>query len=260
MSSDLEIIDLTTPSSWPADLIAYLEDRGTIFREWEESPSGITQARLGLVKEFDRAYEELREILSRHAVVGFHNTRLTYEEIQRIKDSGMQLPNLALLIERIEVLVKRGTVTQEVGERLKEKNQANDKHRANMIWFCLFEPHLAGESGIERLLRHWGGEALYNSHENDPITGPILRRIGIPVVVEAVLPIALLRGPSFMSEKVARQFHISQGFNSGEGVLMDDFVRAPLPAESIRAIYEFPGVEFRRLTDCDSWYEKLTYT
>jgi hypothetical protein len=48
------------------------------------------------------------------------------------------------------------------------KNQAGDLNRAGKIWFCFFPPHHAGQRGIERFFRYWGGEALYNSHQDQP--------------------------------------------------------------------------------------------
>jgi hypothetical protein len=52
-------------------------------------------------------------------------------------------------------------------ERQKSENQSDEKYRKNMIWFCFFLPKIAGEHGIMRFFRSWGGEALYNSHEKD---------------------------------------------------------------------------------------------
>ncbi len=48
---------------------------------------------------------------------------------------------------------------------------------------------LRSEGAVGRLFRSWGGEALYNSHEDDLETGPLLRRIGTPCIWIVVLPI-----------------------------------------------------------------------
>jgi hypothetical protein len=109
-----------------------------------------------------------------------------------------------VLTERIGRLRESGMIEEAIAERLATENRADSANRAGKIWFCFFPPHHAGESGIEALLRHWGGEALYNSHDNDPITGPILRALGTPCLVEADVPIASLPGPGFLEMKLAR--------------------------------------------------------
>lgn len=90
---------------------------------------------------------------------------------------------------------------------------------AGMVWLCFFHPRLAGESGIERFFRHWGGEVLYNSHERDSITLPAIRIIGTPCVVEANIPIASLGKHAGLSFKIVRRFLKSRGFRTRELVI-----------------------------------------
>lgn len=166
----------------------------------------------------------------------------------------MQLPNLTMLRSRIQALLDSGTIDQAIAQRLLEKNQADESNRINRIWFCFFAPHLAREGGIESLLRYGGGEALYNSHDHDLETGPVLARIGAPCLVEADVPTL---GPGFLDMKVARQFLIWRGFTTSEPVEHEDPAGRGIPAQNIRRIIKFLEPDFIALTQRDRWRRPL---
>ena len=126
-----------------------------------------------------------------------------------------------------------------------------------MLWFCFFEPKIAGEDGIERFFRSWGGEALYNSHERDPETGPVLKRIGTPCIVEAEVPISSL-SKSWLTEKMARIFLKKRGLITRECCDFESYADTEIPPETIRKVIKFPEPEFLRLTDCENWDTPLT--
>ena len=90
-------IVLADESTWPADLLDYLEANRAVFYGWE------TQACAGLAPAYDRAVYGLRELLWRHLLHGYHCARLTDAEIGHIEKYGLQLPNDAMLRQRIEV-------------------------------------------------------------------------------------------------------------------------------------------------------------
>lgn len=144
-------------------------------------------------------------------------------------------------------------VTPEVGQQLKRTNQADDYNRANMLWFCFFEPALAGQHGIERFFKSWGGEALYNSHENDPVSGKALRSIGIPCVVKAIIPIASMNDSYFPDAVMARKCLLDQGHELDNDLLHEGFSMANIPASNIIEIIEHPSAEFCALTGCKGW-------
>lgn len=162
-----------------------------------------------------------------------------------------------MLNNRIDALMASRELEPDIVLRLKEKNQSGDANRAGMIWFCFFHPRLAGESGIERFFRHWGGEALYNSHERDPITSSAIRVIGTPCVVEADIPIASLGKHGGLSFKIVRQFLKSRGFRTREPVDHEDHIRKPLSSENIRRIVRFPEPDFCSITGCVEWRRPL---
>lgn len=243
------LLNLKKPASWPTDLRSYLQSRHDLFLGWER---GGVAAHL-----YDGAIYGLIDVLQPYAITGWHCSRLTDAEIRHILREGMQLPNATMLNHRIDALVASGDFEPEIALRLKQKNQSADTNRAGMVWFCFFHPRLAGESGIERFFRHWGGEALYNSHERDPITSSAIRVVGTPCVVEADIPVASLGKHAGLAFKIVRRFLKSRGFRTREPVDHGDRIKQPLPAENIRRIACFPDADFCSLTGCAEWHRPL---
>jgi hypothetical protein len=245
------IINLEDPSSWPTDLVIYLERHRHLFVGWENGAQG--KGTSVLPQKFDRAICGLCDVLKSHSLIGWHCTRLTQDEIEAITTSGMTPPDAQMLTARIDALAKAGVITADIAKKLCAENQADNTNRAGTIWLCFFPPHIAGESGIERFFRSWGGEALYNSHEDDPQTGLILAGIGVPCLVEAEVPIVSLPTAVGLALKIYRRFLVSKGHRSVEP--LDHVGRAtrPLPPDSIRRIIRFPEPDFVRLTKCDEW-------
>lgn len=247
----MTIIDLELPSTWPPDLQQYLGAHHDLFLRWE------TQPLPGDGPLYDKAIVGLREMLCSCSLIGWHCTRLTDTEVADIRANGMALPDLAKLTRRIDAESKGGAIPAGIADRLKAENQAHEENRSGMVWFCFFPPRLAGQGGIGRFFRHWGGEALYNTHEEDSETSPILRSIGIPAIVEAEVPISILPHYSWLDTKVARRFLVSQGFQTREPCDHEDRIICALPAKNVRRILRFPDPSFVELSDCNSWTEPM---
>lgn len=241
------VLDLDAPQTWPVALRSYLDAHHDLFLGWEAGDGRVAAA------TFDTAIYGLMDALRPYALTGWHCTRLTDSEIEHIRRSGLQLPDTALLNHRIDALVESGHLTGDIARRLKGKNQSSERNRADMVWFCFFPPKLAGEHGIERFFRHWGGEALYNSHEDDPITSPAISGIGTPCLVEADVPIASLEKNGGLSFKIVRRFLISRGYETQEPVAHEDRIKQPLSGDSVRRIIRFPDPDFCALTGCAGW-------
>jgi hypothetical protein len=122
-----------------------------------------------------------------------------------------------------------------------------------MLWFCFFEPFLAGEHGIGRLFRSWGGEALYNSHESDPITGPVLRKLGVPCVIKANVPITNLKESKFPDGALARMALSKLGHRLKIPTEHEGYSTQCLSAAQILDIFEYPSQGFVELTKCNEW-------
>lgn len=249
------IVEISNLKTWPKELVGFLDVHFEILKSWqlksERNPFGYP------VQTYDQAVDDLRGVLNNYFLSGYHCTRLTANEIEQIKKDGMALPNKEMIHKRIESLVRAGHLNSEQANTLKSKNQAHEKNRQNRIWFCFYAPKLAGESRIIRLLRSWGGEALYNSHERDPQMGPILRQIGSPTIIKALIPISSLANHSSLEWKIINTYLRSKSIRCDKSDHDDSSVK-PIASDNILDIISFPSTEFINLTGCNQWKEKLT--
>lgn len=126
-----------------------------------------------------------------------------------------------------------------------------------MLWFFFFDPFLAGEDGVGRLFRSWGGEALYNSHERDTVTGPFLRSIGIPCIVKADVPIRFLQDCFFPDRAMVRVLLSNLGHELPLPVEHEAFSTQDIPAERILDVFQYPSREFAELSQCDTWSQGI---
>lgn len=245
------VLDLTEPTSWPDNLHRCLDTLQDVFRGSENGAGAVKAA------DYDRADAKLHEVLQSYSLLAWHCTRLTDHEHHCIVREGMRLPNGEMLLRRIVAARADGLLAPDVADLLMAKHQADHPNRVNRIWFCFFPPRIAGESGIGRFFRYWGGEALYGMHEPDPGTGPALRAIGRPCLVEAEVPVASLGRHTYLTIKVARRYLVHQGFETRECMDHEGCALQPLPAAAIRRVITFDDPDFVALTGCDGWKERL---
>ena len=241
-------LELDCPALWPAALLAHLDQYHDLFLHWETKQSRISP------QVFDEAICVLRDALQPYEILGWHCTRLTDAEADEVRCNGMQLPNAEMLARRIEALVKDKLIAPDIAERLKSKNQADKNYRARKVWFCFFPPRNAGEHGIKRFFRHWGGEALYVCHENDPLTSHAISCIGLPRIVEADVPISALRLHGNLEPSIYRRYLLSRGYQKAESIVdYEDCIVHPIPAENVKRVISFPDPDFSFLTGCSEW-------
>lgn len=245
-----EIIALDKPDTWPSDVMAVLDRHHDALRSHEVGP---------LSNCFDAAIYCIVDALQPYSVVGWHCTRLAEHEVEDIKANGMALLDTDLVSRRIGAAVQAGLLTVPHADRLRSTNQAAERYRAGMLWFCFFKPGIAGESGIGDLLRFWGGEAVYNAHDRDPEMGPVIAAIGIPAIVEAKIPIAWCGGDRGLrlAMNLGQRFVVARGTPSRNSTFAEDNIKQPLPGEFIREVHVHPSAEFIRLADCARWHRPL---
>src|SRR5258708_6367768 len=250
-----ELIIMHDENTWPLDVVEYLDKVGQVFLDWKRNSrpgENITKK----VQRYEESHLGLKDVLIKYSVHGYHCTRLTEKEINIILKSGMKLPNLHTLTLRIGDLDRDSLLPSTIADRLRSENQADDKNRSHMLWFCLYPPRLGGQWGIQRFFRSWGGEALYNSHENDKLTGPVLKTIGEPCIIEAKIPIKGLRG-GFLYDKIARIYLKNRGFQTAETTEHDDYSILDIGADDVIRIIKHPEDDFINLTECNKWNPPL---
>lgn len=245
-------IIISNISTWPKEVSDFLTENVSKFEGWaceccaKENPSG----RDSLVTEF-------REILKKHSLMGYHCTKLTNNEIENIRENGMSVQNRDSLETRINQLMQSNLITCEEAKILKGKNQANDTNRAGMLWFCFYEPFWAGEGGIGRFFKSWGGEALYNSHENNIATGTTLRGIGTPCIIKANVNISLMKESKFPDCAMAKVLLSHSGHRIRIPIKHDGYSTQNISACDIVEIIQHPSEKFSELTKCETWRHSI---
>jgi hypothetical protein len=190
-------------------------------------------------------------------LAGFHCTRLHELEIADILSEGLQPLSAAFLERRIQRLTALGTFRHAIGERLCAEHEAPDSGRAGMVWFVFSRSLLRDETSMSRFFRSWGGEALYWRHEEDPETGPVLRRVGVPCIVEAALAAHTLGTIMPVAERVVTVYLRRRRVRTAERSEMEGWSPVAVGPERIRRIVRLGERDFARLTRCHRWEDPL---
>lgn len=245
------VLDLGRPGDWPAPLRAALDEVRPVFHAWL---TGSPDRKAAL---YDRAHARLHEALQPYALVGWHLTRLLDHEVDAIRTAGLQVLSTQLLEWRISEAQSRALLDTETVAALQANHHANKPYRAGQLWFG-FTKALPGEQATNRLLRYWGGEALYIEHEDDSATAAVLCGLGRPAIVDAVVPIAWLRDHSVLEDEVARADLVHEGLLPYVEPGFESYSRQPIPAQLITGITRWPEPDFCERTRCEQWDEPLS--
>lgn len=216
------------------------------------------------MNEFEAEYralaDRLETILSEHRIVGYHCTRLTVREIKAIKNGGLNILSKELVQQRLDdALIDRHLTEEEIlylknSDNLKEC--LDDRHggRTGRIWFCPNRLSLQYESGVYRLFRSWGGEAVYWGHERDDNIAHAIRGLGKPCIVKCALPFC---DAGHFCERLSDRFLsyvVSDVIEYPEpSVDFDMYSKKNLAAADILEIIDISNPEFEQLTGYKSW-------
>lgn len=247
-----DIFNIQSLKTWPSEVLDFLNQNQEVFVGWQCSCCSTSYSSV-----YDQVIYQFRDILRKYSLIGYHCTKLCSHEIDEIHRNGMSLQNLKTLSKRIDKLHELDLISFEVAEKLKNRNQADEEHRAKMLWFCFFKPFIAEKHGIYRFFDSWGGEALYNSHEYDGITGPVLRRIGTPCIIKAKVPMRKLSESFLPDTNMFRVFLEEHGHTLENPTEHEGFSIENIPSENILQIIEYPSEKFVELTKCNEWYSYI---
>jgi hypothetical protein len=266
----MQLIDADDENTWPKALLRGLEaDREAIATFQRE------RARIDRAAEEDVMLRVCRPAnpnqnawdaalaLGEHAtasghLLGFHATRLVEHEIEEIRQQGLQLLSVELLCRRVEALTTAGAITDQQARRLLGYNQAAEDNRSGRTAFFFTRAQLKDHAGLDHLCRSWGGEALYNYHEDDPETGPLLRSIGIPSIVAAAVRVADIEPHFDIGQRLVNIWCVQRGIVTELPLDFGGVVRTHTPAASILRIIGISDPEFLALTAHDRWRNPLT--
>jgi hypothetical protein len=259
------VIDIEAVSTWPKPMVELLTASLEMLRNYERTRERIDlAAREDVLLRIHRPHNRFRrprdavlertnELLADNDLLGFHCTRLHPDEIASIKRDGLQPLSSAKLQSRIEQRIKARDIPATLGERLLVEHQADDDNRKGMIWFVNSRSVLDDYSGLFRLFRNWGGESLYNSHERDPETGPLLKSLGVPCIVVAAIPIGKFQIFSDIGDKIIWSFLKKHHVEIDHSPELEGYMEEPVPPARIREVITHGDPRFELLTRSNSW-------
>jgi hypothetical protein len=210
--------------------------------------------------EFDELLERLDKSLTQHRIVGYHCTRLTPSEVARIKSNGLRLLSPEFVRQRLDQCVADGYLTLAQREYLDGsqimRESLGNKHgnRTGMIWFCPNRSTLRDASGVFRLFRSWGGEAVYLGHEEDENVAAVLARIGEPCIVKCAIPFPCDApyhpkfAARFLSQFIANDIEYAEPTAD-----FDLRTKRDVRSSDVMEIIEFSDPQFESLTSCSTW-------
>ncbi len=242
------LLDYDSPTSWPPDVIGFLEANRAHLEDWQKGQRFTTG------RQYDLLIWQLSELLRQHEVLAWHCARLTGREAAVIRSGGMELPSVDTLMRRINDAMAEGAFGPAIAEGFSRRHQAGSATRAGRIWFLFTRP--CNDDGIEDFLRFWGGESLYAAIDRDPELGPVLRSVGVPSVVEAAIPFVHFQDSLGYETHIARQFCAWREGQSYDGVPHDRALAA-IPPDYIRRVVTFHDPDFEGLTGCGHYFEPL---
>lgn len=265
----MQTIDSDNETTWPVDLTEGLASREAELRAFDLERRRIDKAAQQDVmlrinpplNPHQQAWNDILDLASRTTsashILGFHATRLTNVEAADVTDNGMRTLSTTLLDRRVAQLLDTGALTSNDATALRGNNQISESNRSGMIWFVFTRASLRNQSGIERLFRSWGGEALYNSHEDDDRMGPILRGIGSPRIIVASVPVAGLQCFMDVGQRLVNIWCAKRAIRTGHGAEFEGYVRSDVPKQSILRVIDRMDPEFLALTGHTVWDEPL---
>jgi hypothetical protein len=205
----------------------------------------------------DTIIEALNTELADEDLVGWHCTRIRKDEIRVIESDGLAPLSVEFLAKRIDRCEASGEIPAAIANRFRTVNQASESNRSAMIHLIFTRQTLAIESGVIRLFRSWGGEALYGLHESDTETGLILTNIGIPCIVEAVVRVPEVQTYCSVGECFLRAYLHRQGVETGHDPEMGGYVRRAISGDRVRRVIQRQDEDFERLTSSATWLTRL---
>lgn len=223
---------LNNPSTYPESWIDFLNQAKPILKIYKSTNTkNENKKRLSKLKgsyidpssyrnKFYHIYEKKLEIFKElmHAtdfsLLCYHATRLTDEEILKVKNEGLSCFDKTTIKNKINFLLKCGYITKIERDNIIHENLLNSENhglRENMIFFVIGNVDVSynqlKKSSLYDSFNNYGGEIIYNKFENTDI-GRKLKANSSPCIVIFKIKHSLLsKGQiSSISEKIFNNY------------------------------------------------------
>jgi|MDSW01.3.fsa_nt_gb hypothetical protein len=265
-------IDIDDTDSWPDDFLQIISDNKALFIQYHQEEKRVDKlCREDIAlrinrplnphkEEYEAVAAQLDTILQTHNIVGYHCTRLTAHEIQNIRSSGLKILTPDLIELRLQTALNQGILSAEAHAYISNssmlKSSINNEYgeRTGMIWFCPNQETLSESDSVYRLFRSWGGEALYNGHEEDEEIAPHLRSIGAPCIVKCAMPFSEAENySSSYAKRFISRFILDEIEYPEPPYSFDMHMKRDLTPAEILGIIKISDPQFEELTDYKNW-------
>jgi hypothetical protein len=270
-------IDIEDTSTWPNRFLEIMSGNKELFIAFHTEEKRVDKlAREDVALRMNRgsnphasAYKDvlfsLANILHGENIVGYHCTRLAAHEIENIKSNGMKILTKELVEERFKGVLKIGLLREEQYQYISSselfKGSLNNEcgQRTGYIWFCPNRSTLKDGGAVCRLFQSWGGEAVYNGHEEDKNIGHHLKSIGAPCIVKCSMPMTDIEDDlTYMAKRFVSQFISNNGsFAPDPSAVFDMSIERDLLPSEVLEVIDFSDPRFLEITDHQSWYDKV---
>lgn len=223
--------------TWPADILARLH-QASIVRNFANAKymSDLT---------IDADLADIAQDLIRHAytegLVGFHCSKEPRPGL--FTETGLRLMDPEQSIDHFLQTYKDQFPTDaqrrlEAGLRNWITDRRHMRARANKVWFCLIRDSVIS-SGTDRFFKYFGGEIIYWPFDKDTEILSVLKQIGRPVIVEALLPPGTVQffGDDNLAKSCLSYFGrtINPGFHPHE---IEGYSTSPITPSQIICVWE----------------------
>lgn len=192
---------------------------------------------------------KIEEILKRNSFIGFHCTRLTNKEVGIISKNGLVPLSTQLVKEKLERILNDKLLSKETFEFLLKNNSSNQNNRTGKIWFLHDKRILRNSNSVGRLFKNWGGESIYNNHEENKIIKSEITKIGKPVILVCSFKFEELNPFKSLAEYISK---IWINRNSKE-YFVNLFDTKITKKKKIKKVIRFEDKLFKELTEFENW-------
>ena len=257
-------LDVWNVGSFDAALIALLENQVDLICDYVKTEVEISRSHdlkrgaerplLRPANPHAHGFHNLEETIGREmqqrTIRAFHYTRLTDVEVAALKRVGIHLSTLSTLQRRFDDIVAAGALTRETAARLYAESPFHKQLdiRSGKFWMTS-HPIAVDDSGVEPLMKHWGGEVASMWIEDEALLA-CLASLGLRRIVEVAVPMRVARDTH--SYRAASAVVATFARSRGATPAKNDFdlcIEHSLPPTAVLAIHsegERPFIEMGR--------------
>lgn len=157
--------------------------------------------------------EHIMDYMKSRTIRAWHYTRLTDEEVETLRRTGVYPSTLETTHQRLNARVLAGVLSAEIADALFDaspfRNSTQLKARGNKFWM-VSNPLESDDDRVEFLLGNWGGEAVYFGLKDTKLKS-LVANLGEPGVLEIAVPISVTNHAYGAAEAVLGAYGLSLG-------------------------------------------------